>query len=198
MKLALAAAVVVAHFTATSVSGTVVRSCGALTTTRATYSGPAMTISADSTIDARTGMGLVTGTLRSPAMTGEFSAVYDHGVISGTTTGRAGTRPLVASLTAAFDPASGFTNGVIGGRNPVGTVVLGSSCAPPPARQLRHARGIVTASNADEITLGGLTCAVPPRLAVTVAFNYASGTWASITCSVSKGQTTLVAITGKR
>ncbi|MDE3026210.1 MAG: hypothetical protein KGI93_11640, partial [Acidobacteriota bacterium] len=85
-----------------------------------------------------------------------------------------------------------------GGRNPVGSAVLGSSCAPPPERQLRHAQGIVKASNADEITIGGLTCAVPPSLAVTVAFNYASGTWASITCSVSKGQGTLVTIAGRR
>lgn len=198
MKLALAAAVVVAHFTATSVSGTASRSCGPLTSTSATYSGPAMTISAHSTIDARTGMGIVTGTLSSPTVTGQFSAVYDHGVISGTTTGHAGTRPLVASLTATFDPASGFTKGVIGGRNPVGTAVLGSSCASPPEKQLRRAQGIVTASNADEITIGGLTCAVPPSLAVTVAFNYVSGSWASITCSVSTGRATLVAIRGKR
>lgn len=198
MKLALAAALVVAHFTATSVSGTAIRTCGAVTATSATYSGPGMTISAHSTIDARTGMGLVTGTLKSPAMTGQFSAVFDHGVISGTTTGHVGTRALVGSLTAEFDPTHGFTKGVIGGRNPVGTAVLGSSCSPPPEKQLRHAQGIVKASNAAEITVGGLTCAVPSRLGVTVAFNYGAGSWASITCSVSGGQPTLVAIKGKK
>lgn len=198
MKLALAAALVVAHFTATSVSGTAVRTCGAVTATSATYSGPAMTISAQSTIDAHTGMGFVTGTLKSPTVTGQFSAVYDHGRISGTTTGRAGARPLVASLTAVFDPIHGFTNGVIGGRVSVGAAVLGSSCAPPLEKQLRHAQGIVKAASAASITVGGLTCAVPQRLEVNVAFNYEAGSWASISCSVSNGQATLVTIAGKK
>lgn len=188
----------IAHFTATSVSGTASRTCGTVTATSATYSGPAMTISAHSTIDAHTGMGLVTGMLRSPTMSGQFSAVYDHGVISGTTTGYVGVRPLVASLTAVFDPTDGFTKGVIGGRNPVGAAVLDSSCAAPPQKQLRRAQGIVKASNAAEITVGTLTCAVPQRLAVTVAFDYGSGSWASISCSVSNGQTTLVTIRGKK
>jgi hypothetical protein len=198
MKLALAAVLAIAHFTATSVSGTASRTCGAVTATSATYSGPSMTIAAQSTIDARTGMGLVTGTLRSPTMTGQFSAVYDHGVISGTATGHIGVRPAVASLTAAFDPMDGFTKGVIGGRSSVGTAVLGSSCAPPPEKQLRHAQGIVKAASAAEITVAGLTCAVPQRLGITVAFNYEAGSWASITCSVSNGQTTLVTIAGKK
>lgn len=198
MKLALAAALIIAHFTATSVSGTAVRTCGTVTTTSATYSGPAMTISAHSTIDARTGMGLVTGTLTSPTMTGQFSAVYDHGVISGTTTGHVGLHPLVASITAAFDPTSGFTKGVIGGRASVGTAVVGSSCAPPPQQQLRHSQGVIKASNADQITVGGLTCAVPQKLAITVAFSYGPGSWASITCAVSNGRTTLVTIAAKK
>lgn len=198
MKLALAAAVVIAHFTATSVSGTASRTCGTVSATSATYSGPAMTISARSTIDARTGMGLVVGTLTSPAVSGQFSAVFDHGALSGTTTGHVGTRALVASLTAEFDPAHGFTKGVIGGRSPVGSAVLTSSCSPPPEKQLRHARGIVKDSNADEITVGSLTCAVPSRLGVAVAFNYGAGSWASITCSVSNGRATLVAITAKK
>jgi len=198
MKLALAAALVVAHFTATTVSGTASRTCGAVTATSGTYSGPAMTISAQSTIDTRTGMGFVTGTLKSPTMTGQFSAVYDHGVISGTTTGHVGARPVVAGLTAAFDPANGFTKGVIGGRTSVGSAVLGSSCAPPPEKQLRHAAGIIRASSAAEITVGGLTCAVPQRLEITVAFNYQAGSWATVTCSVSNGQTTLVTIAGKK
>jgi hypothetical protein len=198
MKLALAAALVVAHFTATSVDGAAVRTCGAVTATSATYSGPAMTLSAQSTIDAHTGMGFVTGTLKSPTMTGQFSAVYDHGKISGTTTGHVGTRPLVANLTAAFDPTRGFTNGVIGGRSSVGTAVLDSSCSPPPEEQLRHAQGIVKASNAARITVGGLTCVVPQSLEINVAFNYGAGSWASIACSVSHGQATLVTIAGKK
>ena len=198
MKLVFAAVLVIAHFTATSVSGTASRTCGTVTATSATYSGPTMTISAHSTIDTRTGMGLVTGTVKSPTMTGRFSAVFDHGVISGTTTGHVGTRALVGSLTAEFDPTHGFTKGVIGGRSPVGTAVLDSTCSPPPQKQLRHAQGTVEASNADQITVGGLTCAVPSRLAITVSFNYGSGSWASITCAVSGRQPTLVAIKGKK
>ena len=197
-NLALALVVVIAHFTATSVSGTASRTCGTVTATSATYSGPAMTISARSTIDAHTRMGLVTGTLRSPTMTGQFFAVYDHGMISGTTTGSIGSRPLVASFTAAFDPVNGFTRGVIGGRSPVGAAVLVSSCAPPPQKQLHHAQGIIKSANADQITLGALSCAVPSRLAITVAFNYGPGAWASITCATSNGRTTLVTIRGKK
>ncbi|HEY4413056.1 MAG TPA: hypothetical protein VGN06_08675, partial [Gaiellaceae bacterium] len=166
--------------------------------TSATYSGPAMTIDAHSMIDAHTGMGLVTGTLRSPTVTGQFSAVYDHGVISGTTTGHVGTRPFIASLTATFEPTDGFTRGVIGGRNPVGAAVLDSRCAAPAQRQLRHAQGIVKASNAIEIAVGDLTCVVPPRLAITVTFKYGAGSRVSITCSASNGKETLVSIKGQK
>lgn len=194
----LVAALVLAHFTATTVTGTAIRTCGPVTATSATYSGPAMTIDAHSVIDAHTGMGLVTGTLKSPAVTGRFSAVYDHGVISGTTTGHVGTRPLIAGLSASFEPTDGFTHGVIGGRNTVGAAVLDSSCATPSQKQLRHAQGIVKASNAIEITVGSLTCVVPPRLAITVTFKYGAGSRVSITCSASNGKATLVSIKAKK
>ena len=194
MKLALAAAALIAHFTATSVSGTAVRTCGTVTATSATYSGPAMTISARSTIDGRTGMGFVTGTLKSSKLTAQFSAVYDHGSISGTASGSMGARVLVTSLSAAFSPTGGFSRGVLGGRAPGGTAVVGSTCSAPPPVQLRHADGFITASNADSITVGSLTCAVLSSLAIKVTFDYQIGSRASITCSVMKGRMTLVTI----
>ena len=198
MKLVVAAAVLVAHFTATSVSGTASRTCGTVTATSATYSGPAMTIRAHSTIDARTGTGIVAGTLRSPTMTAQFSAVYDHGAISGTAAGSLGARVLVTSLSAAFSPSGGFTHGVLGAHGSGGSLAAIPGCAAPPEKQLRHVQGIITSANASEVTIHGLTCKVPPKLAMGVTVNYPDGSWASMTCSVSDGVTTLVTIRGKR
>lgn len=198
MKLALAAAVLIAHFAATSVSGTSTRTCGRVTATSATYSGAATTIAARSTIDSHTGMGVVTGTLKTATMTARFSAVYDHGTLDGTAFGHIRSHVLVASLEAVFSPASGFTQGVIGGRGPGGAAVLGPACAAPPQKILRHAQGIIAVANAAQVTIGGLTCHVPTTLAIKVAAGYPAGSWAAITCAVSNGATTLVTIRAKR
>lgn len=198
MKLAFAAVALLAHFTATSVSGTATRTCGAVTATNATYSGPTMTISARSTIDSQTGMGFVTGTLHSASLTAQFTAVYDHGALSGTASGHRGARTLVTTLSAAFSPTGGFTRGVIGGGDAGGTAVVSSACSAEPQVQLRHATGVVKLANAAEITVGRLDCAVPTRLSIEVAFSHPPGSTASITCSVSNGVTTLVTIDKKR
>jgi hypothetical protein len=198
MKLALVAALAIAHFTATSVSGTATRTCGTVTATSATYSGPGTTIVARSTIDARTGMGVVTGTLKTPTMNTQFSAVYDHGTLDGTASGHTGSRTVVTSLSARFDPTDGFTHGVLGGGGSGGSAVLDAGCLAPPQRVMRQAQGIIKAANAAQITIGSLTCEVPTNLAIAVAASYPAGSWASITCSVSNGQTTLVTIRAKR
>lgn len=198
MRLALAAAALLAHFTATSVSGTATRTCGTVTATNATYSGPAMTISARSTIDSQTGKGFVTGTLHSPTLTAQFTAVYDHGALSGTASGHIGARTVVATLSAAFSTAGGFTRGVLGGGAGGETAVLGSTCAAEPQVELRHAAGVVKLANAAEITVGRLDCAVPTKLSIEVAFSHPPGSTASITCAVSNGVTTLVRIDKKR
>lgn len=196
MKLVLAAALLTAHFTATSVSGTAGRTCGTMTATSATYSGAGTTIVAHSVIDASTGMGVVTGTLKTATVSSTFSAVYDHGTISGIATGHEGGRTLVASISAVFSPAAGFTQGVLGGRASGGLAVLGPRCAAP--QQLHRAQGAIKAVNAGEITVGGLTCEVPPALAMKVAANHPAGSWAAIACSLKKDQATLVTIRAKR
>ena len=196
MKLVLAAALLTAHFTATSVTGTASRTCGTVTATSATYSGAGTTIVAHSTIDASSGMGVVTGTLQTATLTTTFSAVYDHGAISGTASGHEGPRTLVASISAVFSPTAGFTHGVLGGRGSGGLAVLGRGCGAP--RQLHQAQGTIRAVNAGEITIGGLTCEVPPALAMKVAANYPAGSWAAISCSVANGQATLVTIRAKK
>jgi hypothetical protein len=193
-----AAALLVAHFTATSVSGTAARTCGTVTATNATYSGPSMTIRAHSAIDARTGMGVVAGTLKSPTMTAQFSAVYDHGAISGTASGSMGARTLIASLSAVFSPQGGFTQGVIGARGSGGSLAVIPACAALPQKLLRHVQGIITSVNASEVTIHGLTCAVPLKLGIGVAVNYPIRSWAAMTCSVSNGVATLVTIRAKR
>lgn len=198
MKLALVAALAIAHFTATSVSGTSTRTCGTVTATAATYSGSGTTIVARSTIDSRTGMGVVLGTLKRADMAAEFSAVYDHGRLDGTASGHLGSRTLVASLSAVFDPAGGFTNGVLGGASSGSSIVLAGGCAAPPQRVLRHAQGIIEVANTSVITIGRSTCAVPRTLAMKLIVTYKPGTWAAITCSVSNGQATLVTIRGRQ
>lgn len=198
MRLALAAAVLVAHFTATSVSGTATRACGSVTATNATYSGSGTTIVARSAIDSVTGKGVVTGTLRTESVKAEFSAVYDHGTIEGTATGHIGRRSVVTSLSAVFSPTGGFTYGVLGGRGAGGSAILDSSCGAPPQQVLRHAQGVVKVSNAAQVVVGGLACVVPTSLAVTVAFSHPAGSWAAITCSVSNGESTLVTIQAKK
>jgi hypothetical protein len=196
MKLVLAAALLTAQFTATSVSGTASRSCGTVTATNATYSGAGTTIVAYSAIDAGSGMGVVTGTLKTATLTTTFSAVYDHGSISGIATGHEGTHTLVASISALFSPTAGFTHGVLGGRGSGGLAVIGPGCASP--QQLHRAQGAIKAVNAGEITVGGLTCEVPPALAMKVAANYPAGSWAAISCSMKKNQAMLVTIRAKR
>lgn len=198
MKLALAAALVIAHFTATSVSGTATRTCGTVTATNATYSGAGTTIVARSTIDARAGGGVVTGTLRAAGLNAQFSAVYAHGAIDGTAWGHMGSHTLVASLSALFSPTGGFTRGVLGGRGSGGSVVLGHGCGAPPQRVLRHASGIVKVASADQVAIGGLTCAVPAPMAITLVVKYQVGSRAAITCSVSNGRATLVTIRATR
>lgn len=198
MRLVLAAALAVAHFTATSVTGTATHTCGTVTATSATYSGAGTTIVARSTIDSRTGKGVVAGTLKTSVMNAQFSAVYDHGTIDGTASGRMGSRTLVSSISATFSPTDGFTHGVLGGRGAGGSVVLDSGCGAPPEKVLRQARGIIEAANADQITVGGLTCVVPSSLGIKITFDYPKGSWAAITCSVANGQTTLVTIRAKK
>lgn len=197
MKLALAAALAIAHFTATSVNGTATRTCGTVTATSATYSGAGATIVAHSAIDSRSGMGVVTGTLKTPAITAQFSAVYDHGTIDGTASGHIGPRRLVASISGLFSPTGGFTHGELGGGGSGGAALLASGCSPGPQKVVRQAQGIVRAASAVEITIGGLTCAVPVPLEIKVVANHPPGTWAAITCSWSNGRATLVTIRGK-
>jgi hypothetical protein len=197
---------VTARFTATSITNDTTRSCATVASTSATYTGtatgsPGLTgravIVTRSTIDARNGMGLVEGTMKVGSTSGTFSAVYDNGVLTGTASGRDGSRLVVASLSATFSPSQGFTAGRLGGRPAKGAAVeLPAGCgAPAPPKTVT---GTIKADNASSITVGGLTCAVPARLAVTVAFQYPVGTRATIACAPSNGAMTLVRIEGKK
>ena len=196
-KLAMAAALLLAHFTATTVSSTATHSCGTVTATSGTYAGPGVTIQARSTIDARTGMGIVDGTLKFGSTTGTFSAVYDHGILAGTASGRDGARIVASSLSARFSPTGGFTFGRLGGRTATAPAVeLPGGCGAPAP--LRAVTGTVQKAAADSITVSGITCAVPEPLAIEVAFNYGPGTRATIACKLVSGVETLVRIAKQR
>lgn len=151
------------------------------------------TIRARSTIDARSGRGIVDGTLKFGSTAATFSAVYDHGILAGTVSGRDGARIVATSLSARFSPASGFTSGRLGGRTATApTVELPGGCGAPTP--LRTVTGTVRNAVANSITVSGLTCVVPQSLAIEVAFNYGSGTRATIACKQVSGVETLVRI----
>ena len=202
-----------ATFTATSVNSTATHTCTTasgktIASTKGTYTGsasgsPDLTgaarIEARSTLDTTDGIGIVSGTLRIGKTESHFNAVYDHGSVAGTASGHSAThQQLLANVSATFSATGGFVNGKIGGSAGGSAVelVLGG-CArtpPPPPDATLRAEGVITAVTAASITVGGLTCAVPISLAITVATSYPGGTRAQIRCSNVAGTKTLVSI----
>jgi hypothetical protein len=205
-------ALVSGTFSATTVSGRSMHSCTTsagktIESTSATYTGTASgtphvtgraTIAAHSTIDTTDEVGTVTGTLKVGKTQTHFSAVYDHGTVAGTATGHTGSRTqLLANVSASFSAADGFTAGKIGGGTAAGGAVelAPGGCTPTHAQNGdREARGTVTASSTSSITIGNLTCAVPPSLGLAVEINFGVGTRADIKCSLVDGTETLVKI----
>lgn len=209
-------------FTATTVSGTSTsQTCTtpagkSVTSTRATYTGTATgstdltgdaVLNANSTIDTTDGLGLVRGTLRVGATQAQFTAVYDHGKLAGVATGHGGSHTqLVANVSAGFSAAGGFTSGKIGGSAggsavefmPGGCGRHGSPVPPQHEHRGNDASGTITAVDAASITVAGLTCSVPTRLAMIVAASYSVGEHVAISCAPASGIETLVRIDKKR
>jgi hypothetical protein len=210
---AQSATAVNASFTATSVKGSDTHTCTTaagktVASTKATYTGTASgspdltgtaTIQARITLDTTDGVGVVSGTLRIGKAQSHFSAVYDHGAIVGMASGHGATphQQLLANVSAGFSAAGGFTNGKIGTGSAGGSAVelASGSCAPSVSKQASlKAEGAVTASSPSSVTVGRLTCAVPPTLGAPVAFSFGVGVRAKIECSLVNGVATLVKI----
>lgn len=208
-----------ATFTATAVGTTDTRTCRTsagttFTSTRATYTGTAagspelsgpVTIEARATVDTSQGVGVVSGTIKVAATASHFTAVYDHGSIAGTATGKVGPQMLLATISAGYSATGGFTSGRIGEGTAAGSAVVlpaGSCGAPPPSpvpapapAGTHTAHGAITALSPGSITVGALTCAVPAtQLRITVAFDYSVGERVKIACTDVSGTPTLVKI----
>ena len=167
----------------------------------------AITVYARSVINTTDGVGVVDGQLRidvsgSRDTFASYSAVYDHGNIAGLAAGRAhdpGAR-LVANLSAAFNPATGFATGKLGGGTSGGSAVeltpgkCASSSKPKPEKS--QARGTITALSANSITVAGLTCAIATADSSAVNSKFKMNDRVEINCSLQNNVNTLTHISG--
>jgi hypothetical protein len=173
----------------------------------ATLAG-AMTIRARSVIDTTNKVGLVTGqfgidTSGQPNARGSFQAVYSAGQIAGLATGRAGAShtSLVANLSGAFDPSTGFAAGskLGGGTSGGNAVELTSKACQQSSQQPTHERssahGTISAISTGSITVAGLTCVLPSGSDVST--KYKMNDVVAIQCELSNGMNTLTSIDAK-
>ena len=161
-----------------------------------------ITLRARSVINTTDNVGTVEGQLRVDVANGKdtqaaYSAVYSAGSLAGLAVGKAHgpNARLLANLSATFAPATGFTNGKIGGTTGGAAIELsGSSCkSSTTEHEKSEARGTVTAVSPTSITVAGLTCVVPADKAGDVA-KLAVNDRAEIHCSLSSGQNTLTRV----
>lgn len=225
----VAASVAVAHGiegakTATAVSGTFsataanVKSRTCTTTagetivvTDARYTGTAagsaglagaIVLQARSVVDTTDDIGTVAGRYAvAHGAKGAFTTVYDHGTVAGLATGRlhepAGA--LVANLSATFSPASGFSNGKLGGGTAGGSAVAvsGGACkSASTVHERDEAHGVISALSSTSITVAGLTCAIPADRSPAVNAKFKTGDTAEIACAYANGASTLTRIEG--
>jgi hypothetical protein len=183
---------VTATFSATSVSNSSVATCttaeGTLEQTHATYSGSSsssepslngtLTAQLTTVVNKTTNVGTVAGSLRirqsGPDTFVGFTGTYANGQVNGLAAGgaRSPYNRLIANVSAAFNPASGLTNGKIGATDGNGAAILvqpGRCQRVVLPKQKVDARGTVTAVSSTSITVAGVTCAVPASLAGKVA-----------------------------
>ena len=211
---------VAATFAATA-GTTSTRSCTTtdgktITVTSGRYTGAAVgdpdltgpiTLSARSVVNTTDNVGVVDGQLRIDVSGGRgtfaaYSAVYDHGNIAGLAVGHAsgpGAR-IVANLSAAFNAATGFTTGKLGGGTSGGGAVELSpgKCAPSSQSkpEKSEARGTITTLNSTTITVAGLTCAIATADSAAVNAKYKVNDRVEIHCALQNNQNTLVKISG--
>ncbi len=169
----------------------------------ATLTG-AITLRARSVVDTTNKVGLVTGRLRidtsSDHTNAAFQAVYSAGHVAGLADGRAAAphTALVANLSADFDPATGFSNGKLGGATTGGNAVELTPRACGQAKTVHErsaAHGTISAVSSTSITVAGLTCNLPQGSDVPT--KYHQNDVVTIQCELSNGVNTLTKIEGK-
>jgi hypothetical protein len=165
-----------------------------------------ITLRARSVINTTDNVGLVTGSLKIDTSgrdtNAAYSAVYDHGNISGLAVGRAHdpSVALVANMSAGFAATTGFTSGKFGGGTSGGAAVEvgGKGCKPQrQPNEKSEARGSISSLSTSSITVAGLTCAIPSDKTADVNAKYKQGDFVDIRCSFANGQNTLTDIHGK-
>jgi hypothetical protein len=187
-----------------------------LTVTSGRYTGTAagdpdlagpITLTARSTVNTTDGVGVVEGQLRIDAAGRNtwagYTAVYDHGNIAGVAIGRAHDphAKLIANLSAAFNAATGFTSGKLGGGTTGGGAVElgpGSCKSSTTPHEKTAARGSISALSASSITVAGLTCAIPADKSSEVNAKFKVSDIAEIRCEFANNQNTLTKIEKKR
>lgn len=161
-----------------------------------------ITLRARSVIDTTDKLGKVSGAFKVDVASGRdtvgaWSAVYDDGSIAGLATARANepAAHIIGNLSATFDPASGFSNGKIGGGTAGGSAIelSGGSCkSAAPTKETSEAHGTVSAVSLTSITVAGLTCSTSGDLAAKLNNALKVGDRAEIRCKLVNGQNTLV------
>jgi hypothetical protein len=216
---AKSATAVAGTFAATDVANAKTTTCtnadGSWTRVDATYRGTAAgdadlagpaRLDVHATINTTKNLGLVTGTLRIDTAGADtkagFRAVYSGGRIVGLAEGRTHepAARLIASLSAAYSPTGGFTDGELGGGTAGGTaleLVSGTCAKQAPEHAKLLVRGTVVSASATSLVIrtGGdqVTCAVGSSLADKVA-RLQTGNSVLATCSLSNGTYTLVSL----
>jgi hypothetical protein len=167
----------------------------------------AITLTARSVVNSTDNIGEVDGQLRIDVSGGRntraaYSAVYYNGNIAGLAVGQARNSgaALVANVSAAFNPSTGFQNGKLGGGTDTGYAVelTRAKCAPGSKPKPEHsaARGTVSAISSTSITVAGLQCAIPSNDSAAVNAKFKTGDRAEIHCTLQNGVNTLDRISG--
>ena len=182
-----------------------------ITITKGTYTGTStgdtsltgnVTLRTKSVINTTDNVGVVSGQLKISPSSGNgtnamFTTVYDNGSIAGVAAGGGHQSQFVGNVSATFAPATGFTNGKIGGGTTGGSAVqFGTDSCSSAQTTSEHssARGTISALSTTSITVAGLTCAIPSDQSSDINSKYKTGDSVQIQCSYANGQSTLTSI----
>ena len=159
-----------------------------------------MTLDLSSYVNTSTGYGTVAGKLRittagNSHTDAHIDGVVSHNAFAGLVAGHVDRNTwLLGNVSADFAPATGVSNGKLGGSAGGDAVegVPGRCVKPvPPKPERIHAVGNTTAVSATSISAAGVTCAVPTDLSSFVVAHVSVGTRVDLKCVVSGGTPTL-------
>jgi hypothetical protein len=183
--------------------------------TQGTYTGTSsgeatlagtLTIDATSLINTTTHVGTVTGNLHVDVpntgndVSASFTGVYYNGTVVGLATGHAGGSAFVGNVSASFDGAAGFSNGLIGGAAGGYAVEISQGgCRPTqPKPDKINVHGTVSSVSGGTITAAGVTCTTTDPRLIGALSHVQPGDRVELQCTVSGSTNTLTNISGER